>query len=125
MPTFKTDVAGLYVATLIVNDGKVNSAPDSVNIIEGTGNIAPVAKAGLDKNALLNDEISLNGSGFDVDHDPTYQWSFTKKPAGSTAALSNPKIAKPTFVADKIGEYVAQLIVNDGLLNSKPDSVLI
>src|SRR5450759_4782564 len=32
MPTFTADVAGTYVATLIVNDGKVNRSAASVNI---------------------------------------------------------------------------------------------
>jgi len=54
-----------------------------------------------------------------------YKWSFIKKPADSIATLSDPTAAKPTFVADKVGEYVAQLIVNDGALDSKPDTVLI
>jgi len=126
MPTFTADVPGLYRATLIVNDGKADSAPDSVAITAGAGNTAPVANAGPDQNALLDQNITLNGSGFDADQDPlTYQWSFTKKPAGSTAILSDPTLAAPAFIADKVGEYVVQLIVNDEMLDSNPDTVLI
>lgn len=32
-PTFPADVAGVYTATLIVNDGKLDSAPSTVTII--------------------------------------------------------------------------------------------
>lgn len=126
MPTFTADMSGLYVATLVVNDGKANSAPDSVNITAGTGNTAPVASAGLDQNVVLGATVTLNGSGIDAELDPlTYKWSLIKKPTDSLAALANPTLAKPIFVADKIGEYVAQLIVNDGTLDSHPDTVLV
>jgi len=39
--------------------------------------------------------------------------------------LTNPTTAQPTFVADTAGDYVVQLIVNDGQVNSTPDNVLI
>ena len=46
MPTFTLDRAGLYVAQLIVNDGTVSSAADTVTVT--TLNSAPVANAGAD-----------------------------------------------------------------------------
>ena len=46
-------------------------------------------------------------------------------PAGSAASLSDPAAATPTFTADRPGEYVAQLVVSDGLLDSAPDTVLL
>ncbi|WP_131655547.1 PKD domain-containing protein [Methylocucumis oryzae] len=126
MPTFIADLPGRYEARLVVNDGKVNSNADSVMITAGSGNVAPVANAGADKNALLNTEITLNGKGFDADGDSlTYLWSLIKIPKDSSAHMSDATLASPILVADKLGEYVAQLIVNDGVLNSKPDTVLI
>jgi hypothetical protein len=47
------------------------------------------------------------------------------KPAGSIAALVSPNSAQPTFQADLPGNYVVQLIVNDGFLNSAPANVTI
>src|SRR6185436_8771563 len=47
------------------------------------------------------------------------------RPAGSSAVLSNPNIVNPTFVADLPGTYIAQLVVNDGLVNSPSDTVTI
>jgi len=69
----------------------------------------------------------LNGSGSgDVDGDPlTFAWSLTSVPAGSGAVLSDPTAVTPSFDADLLGSYVAQLIVNDGTVDSAPDSVII
>lgn len=50
MPTFTADVAGTYVATLIVNDGKVNSSAASVNI---TATAVNVVGPGQFKDAVL------------------------------------------------------------------------
>jgi len=47
------------------------------------------------------------------------------KPAGSTAVLSDAAVVNPTFVADSSGSYVVQLIVNDGTVDSAPDTVSI
>jgi hypothetical protein len=35
-PTFTPDIVGIYVATLIVNDGKVDSTPTTVTITRGS-----------------------------------------------------------------------------------------
>ena len=69
-PTFTVDLAGNYVAQLIVNDGTVNSAPNTVNIT--TVNVAPVANAGPDQGGkALGSPITLNGSASsDANGDP-------------------------------------------------------
>jgi hypothetical protein len=125
--TFVADLAGDYVVRLLVNDGKVNSAPDNATITTTGGNTAPVANAGPDQSAQVGTMVTLNGSGsMDADRNPlTYDWSFISTPSGSAATLSNPTAAKPTFTADRAGQYVVQLIVNDGTVNSTPDTVTI
>ena len=124
-PTFVADRPGTYVAQLIVNDGAVDSAPDTVTIT--TLNSPPVANAGPDQAVPVASTVSLNGSGSsDVDGDAlTYHWSWVSRPVGSTATLSNSLAVNPTFVADQPGTYVAQLIVNDGTVDSAPDMVTI
>ena len=127
MPSFVADVAGEYVVQLIVNDGTVPSAPDSVVISAAGVNLPPVADAGPDQAVDVGDTVQLDGSGSsDPDSDPlTYSWSFDSVPTGSTANLSDSTAVMPSFVADVAGEYVVQLIVNDGTVPSDPDSVVI
>ena len=124
-PTFVVDQPGSYVVQLVVNDGFVNSAADTVTI--ATLNSAPVANAGPDQTAFVTKTVTLDGSGSsDVDGNVlTFAWSFVLRPAGSTATLINPTVVKPTFVVDRPGSYVVQLVVNDGAVNSAPDTVSI
>ncbi len=124
-PTFVVDAAGTYTARLIVNDGAVDSAPDTVTI--STENSAPVANAGADQAVLVNDAVQLNSSASsDVDGDAlSIRWSFVSKPGGSTATLSDTTAVRPTFVVDAAGTYTARLIVNDGAVDSAPDTVTI
>jgi RHS repeat-associated protein len=90
-------------------------------------NSAPLANAGSDQNRPLGSLISLDGS---ASRDPenatlTYAWSLIGRPAGSRAVLAAANSANPTFPADLPGEYVVQLIVNDGQLASTPAKVAI
>ncbi len=125
-PSFTVDLAGDYVVRLIVNDGTVNSAPDTA--IFSTTNVAPVANAGPDQGGITPGSlVTLDGSASsDGDGDPlTYSWTLLSKPAGSAAVLANPTSVTPSFTVDLAGDYTAQLIVNDGTVDSAPDSVII
>ncbi|MEZ5584408.1 MAG: PKD domain-containing protein, partial [Candidatus Competibacteraceae bacterium] len=124
-PTFVADKAGAYVAQLIVNDGKVNSDPDTVTI--STENSKPVANAGPDQQVEVGETVTLDGSGSsDADGDVlTYQWALTTQPAGSTAALQDADQVLAQFIPDLAGQYIAQLIVKDGLLASDPDTAIV
>ena len=124
-PQFPVDLPGTYVVQLIVSDGTVNSAPDSVTI--STMNSRPVANAGADQSVPFGGNVTLDGSGSsDADgNNLTFGWSFTSRPAGSTASLSDPTAIGPTFTADVAGLYVVQLIVNDSELSSLPDTATI
>jgi Ca2+-binding RTX toxin-like protein len=125
MPTFVSDVAGQYVAELLVSDGTDNSFPDMVNINLDRGNTAPVADAGANQSVIVTDLVSLDGGGSsDVDGDGLiYAWSFMSRPPNSAATLSNANAVNPTFRADLAGDYLLQLIVNDGSLDSDPATV--
>jgi len=54
----------------------------------------------------------------------TYSWSLSVPP-GSSVSLNSTTAVAPSFTSDKDGDYVATLIVNDGLVSSQSDSVLI
>jgi hypothetical protein len=119
-PTFKADVAGTYVATLVVNDGKANSELAAVSILASATNLAPVAKPGVNQSVVTGTKVSVDAS---ASSDPngdsiTYRWSLLFKPAGSTATLSSATTASATFTADLAGTYLLGLTVNDGKVDS-------
>ena len=126
-PTFTADVAGAYVVQLIVNDGTFSSDPVTVSITASGPAIVPIADAGIDQilsvgaTAFLNGTASISPGGRPL----TYSWSFVSLPSGSTAQLSSASAPTPTFVADRVGAYVVQLIVNNGLYDSAPDVVVV
>jgi hypothetical protein len=125
-PTFVVDLPGTYVIRLIVNDGTENSNPDDVEVLVTTGNAPPVANAGPDQGVLAGTVVQLDGRGSsDPNGNPlTYAWTLTT-PAGSGTSLSSATSATPTFLADVPGIYTAQLVVNDGTVNSAADDVVI
>ena len=93
----------------------------------GPANAPPVADAGVSQTVFIAQTVQLDGSGSsDPDGDPlTFSWEIISKPAGSAAALSDPTVVNPTFVADEAGEYEVELVVNDGTVDSDPDRVTI
>ena len=113
--------------TFIVNDGTVGSGDATVTITVNPINDPPVADAGPDQTALQGSTITLDGSSSsDIDGDTiTYNWTFISVPTGSTATLSDSSIVNPTFTADLIGTYEVRLIVNDGTVNSAPDTIVV
>lgn len=125
MPTLVIDIPGVYTLQLIVNDGTVDSDPDTVTIT--TINSPPVAGAGQDQTVFVTQSVLLNGTdSHDVDGDAlSFHWSFVSIPGGSGATLSNPTSSTPDFLVDLAGTYQVQLIVNDGQEDSPPDMVLI
>ncbi len=124
-PSLTVDHPGTYVIKLIVNDGTVDSEPDYVEVT--TLNSKPVADAGPDQQAVVGALVTLDGdNSSDADGDPlTYTWALTTRPKDSTAALSPLDQSVTTLTPDKIGEYVAQLTVNDGEVDSDPDTAVI
>jgi hypothetical protein len=122
---FAADRPGDFVIQLIVNDGRLDSAPDTV--IVTTSNTRPVADAGPAQTVVVGAAVQLDGSGSsDANGDAlSFSWSFTARPAGSTGDFSDPTAESPTFVADQPGLFVVQLIVSDAALDSAPDTTTI
>jgi len=115
------DDMGCFVADTITVD--LTSAEDPP---ADPGNTAPVADAGMDQDVITGDPVTLDGSGSsDADGDPlSYSWTLTV-PEGSMAMLSDATIDTPSFTADVDGDYVAELVVNDGMVDSPADSVTV
>ena len=125
-PSFTVDLAGSYVAQLLVDDGSGElGAADTVAV--GTENHPPLADAGEDQVVGKKTTAQLNGTASsDVDSDSlTYHWTMLEAPNGNGAVLSDPTSPTPTFYVHKEGDYLVQLIVSDGSFESLPDTVLI
>lgn len=128
--TFVPDQVGTYVATLSVSDGNVISAtPSTVTINVTPGNTAPIAVAGHPQSLGVGQQVTLSGiDSSDANGDPlTYSWTLSIKPSNSQATLTPSRTdpAGVSFVPDVTGTYVATLVVNDGLVNSAPSTVMV
>lgn len=129
-PTFVPDVAGVFTASLIANDGKSDSIFDSVSItaiLKTTAIIAPIANAGPSQSVAVGTTVKLNGmaSSSVNSNQLTYRWTLLSKPSGSGASLLNHFSSTPTFVADAVGTYAALLIVNNVVTDSAPAIVVV
>jgi hypothetical protein len=124
-PVFTPDREGDYVVQLVVNDGIVDSAPDTVLV--STQNSAPVAHTGADQQAQVGVQVQLDGTASsDIDGDLlTYAWSIVSAPAGSVAQIVDPANALARFTPDLAGDYIIELVVDDGKVTSAPDSLVI
>lgn len=132
-PTFKADLRGSYVFALVVNDGRYHSVEDTVTVTAAPGNSMPFANAGPDQTVAVGQEVTLDGSD---SHDPdddrlNYSWNldyYFKVPgsdATSTASLSDPAAARPTFIPEVAGKFLFSLTVSDDELTSERDYVFI
>jgi hypothetical protein len=126
-PGFTADQTGTYQLRLVVNDGEVSSAPDSVTIIASQNNRKPTANAGQDVEVIVGETVNLNGAlSSDPDGDPlNYSWLLASKPASSSTSLSSNTSETPSIFIDVQGAYVIQLVVSDGQEDSQIDSLLI
>ena len=130
-PTFTADVSGTYVAVLVVNDGKLDSAVSSTSVTASVVNLPPTADPGLAQTVTLASKLTVTLSGMgstDPNRDLLeYKWTLTTQPTDSKSTLTvdpkNPAIV--TFTPDKVGSYIGTLIVNDGKVDSLPATVLI
>jgi hypothetical protein len=123
--SFTADVAGVYVAGLVVNDGKLPSESAVVLVQVSDKNAAPVARTGPSQNVEKGSQVTLDGSGSSDENNDrlTFKWQLISTPSGSAAALSDDASPRPVFTADVAGVYVASLAVSDGVLFSAPASV--
>lgn len=83
-PTFTAPGAGtVFRASLVVNDGEVDSTPAVTLVYSSSANVPPVAVAGPDLDADWNEALVLDGRGsFDPNGTGfSYAWRFV---AGST-----------------------------------------
>lgn len=87
--------------------------------------ISPVARPGQDRSANVGDVVKLDGSGSFSGSGGSLRsrWALVSVPQGSGAAFSAADSTTPSFVPDREGVYVAQLIVTEGSTPSVPSTV--
>jgi hypothetical protein len=129
-PSFVPDCDGMFIVSLVVNDGSQWSDPAICSVDVASNNRTPIADAGesQDLGGCANSSLPLNGFGsYDLDGDPlTYAWSVVTAPTESTASdasFSSTSAAVTSFTWDVPGTYTFQLQVYDGSLWSAPDVV--
>ena len=88
-------------------------------------NAPPIAHAGINQTVFGGQLVSLNGSQSSDPEGATlvYEWTVISQPGGSAITLSGATTISPTFTPLTIGQYIFQLVVNDGQLYSAPSTV--
>jgi len=126
-PSFYADVEGVYTASLVVSDAEQSSLVSTVKITASTDNSAPVANAGADQGVNTTNTAFLDAqASTDADGDSlTYRWTLLQKPSSSTTSVLNADKKNASLYADKDGQYIVRLVVNDGKVSSSADEVII
>ena len=122
--SFTVDQAGIYVVQMRVSTGFIET---SDTLVVSTSPLPPVANAGPSQKVFRGAPVTLTGAASrDLGGLPlSYTWSLLSRPGGSNASLTSTTAISPSFVADRDGNYVAQLTVSNGTLTSTASNVLI
>ena len=108
------DAAGCFSATNILASAM-------------TGNDLPLAEAGDDQTVNTGTAVMLDGNGSSDDDGDTlsFSWQIVSAPEGSMAELVDAESAMPSFTPVVAGAYLIELVVNDGLEDSAPDTITV
>jgi len=120
--SFEPPGPGVYRFRLTVSDGTYKGRADEVQVY--IGDQPPVAYAGPDRLCEILAQAVLDGTGsWDPDADKlSYRW---RQISGPQVQLSGADTATPSFFCVRHGEYVFELVVSDGFMESDPDIVKI
>ena len=114
-----------FTFTLVVYNGTASSTADQVIITVKQVNKVPMANAGVNQSVNEGVLIALDGSSSsDPDNNIlTYLWTAPVGIAFNSNTASKPIFTAPEVSADKT--YTFSLVVNDGIISSAPDEVVI
>ena len=130
-PSIKADVAGDYVARLVVTDSTgLSSAPFDFTLhVIDCGGAAPTVVASADPSSTQPfpaTSVKLNAAPADADaacgvpETFTYAWKISSRPAGSSAVLSDLAAPNPTFTPDVAGYFEFGVQVTDSSGKTSP-----
>lgn len=87
----------------------------------------PIARAGNEQRGELGSPIVLNGAASQSGDGQaiSFSWRLLQAPGGSNAQLQQADSETSRFMPDKVGEYLAELVVRDGSNLSEPSTVRI
>ncbi len=117
--------AGSFDVLFIAEDDTLAADSELVTITVGDANRTPTAEAGPDQFEIpLGQLVTLDGTASsDPDNDPlNYTWTQV---AGPSTSLNGATTAGPTFTPNEIGIYEFELVVDDNIDSSAPDTVAI
>lgn len=118
-----TDIRS-YTFGLIVDDGKISSLQDTVQIKVIGVNKAPKSIPNAPESARVNDTVTLDGTQ-SKDPNPSDTLSYTwRQTGGAKTSLRNVQSPKASFTPALPGTYAFALTVSDGTL-SHNDTVTI
>lgn len=110
-PTFVADVAGSYVASLVVNDGEADSAADQATVTAlFTGSNAPVINSAPVVNGSLNEAYQYDVNATDPDAGDVLTYSLSLAPAGMNI---DPNSGLITWLPNASGAYDVDVRVTD------------
>ena len=122
---FTPDVIGSYLLQLVVTDATgLVSAPATIEVDTSTcGNTAPQISSigasspspdpGVPFTLFAQVTDADNGAGCNLGQALKLHWAVVSRPAGSSATLSDPAAAVPSFAADVPGSYQFSAVVTD------------
>ena len=123
---------GVYVFRLTVTDGQGLSAADEMvlQVTDPTGgkpsdntpNTAPVARAGRDLQAEIQEAVLLDGSGSSDAEDASLEYAWVQI-EGPPLIIQGAASSQAMIVAGEVGEYVFRLTVTDSQGLSATDSM--
>jgi len=123
---FTKTLISLCLSSTLVGCGSSSDNSTTVDPVTSV-NSAPIANAGNSQTVKINDVVNLSASlSSDSDGDSlNFKWSFDSIPSGSNAQLSSPTNPAISFTADTAGDYILNLIANDGTVDSSQVNVTI
>ncbi len=115
--TPKSNYFGSDSFTFTLSDNTDTSTEATVNITVSSINDLPTADAGADTTAIVNNSVTLTGTGTDVEGVVTYQWSE------NGADLANGSSASFAYTPTTVGTHTLTLTVTDSDLVAVTDTV--